>query len=156
MRSKWGKQVGILMVAAMCLSGVSARGQAIMYMPDSLQWTDGPASLLPGAKVVVVKGDPTQPGLFTMRLKFPANYKVQPHSHTADEHVTVISGALHVGVGETFDPAIAKTLPVGAFMVMPVGTKHFAWTEQETIIQLHGMGPWRVIYVNPEDDPRNK
>ncbi|MBI3894570.1 MAG: cupin domain-containing protein [Acidobacteria bacterium] len=127
-----------------------------MYMPDGLQWTDGPASLLPGAKLVVVKGDPTQEGLFTMRLKFPANYKVQPHWHTADEHVTVISGALHVGMGETFDPTVAKNLPIGAFMVMPVGTRHFAWTEQETIIQLHGMGPWRVNYVNPKDDPRNR
>jgi hypothetical protein len=35
-------------------------------------------------------------------------------------------------------------------------THHFGWTAEETIVQLHGVGPWGVTYVNPADDPRNK
>lgn len=149
---------GLLVLLAMIgMGGQTARGQSMAaYLPDTIQWVEGPAALQPGSKMAVVKGDPTQPGLFTMRLHFPANYRVSPHWHTADEHITVISGALHIGMGETLDRGKAKALPVGAFLWMTAGTRHFAWTERETVIQLHGIGPWVVTYVNPADDPRKK
>ena len=147
----------LVVLAVMAISGQSARGQSMTtYLPDAIQWVNAPAALQPGAKMAVVKGDPTQPGLFTMRLRFPANYRVDPHWHTADEHITVISGALFLGMGETFDRAKGKELPVGTFNWMTAGTRHFAWTERETEIQLHGIGPWIVNYVNPADDPRRK
>ena len=140
----------------MALAGVSAGGQSVMYTADTIQWTDGPASLPKGAKMAVIKGDPTQQGLFTMRLKFPSNYKVQPHFHPADEHVTVISGKMRIGMGDTFHESQGKELSAGSFMAMPAQTRHFAWTEAETVIQLHGMGPWGITYVNAGDDPRQK
>ena len=126
------------------------------FLPDAIQWVDGPAVLQPGSKMAVVKGDPTQPGLFTMRLRFPANYRVDPHWHVADEHVTVISGALHIGMGDMFDREKGKPLPRGGFLWMTAGTRHFAWTEQPTELQIHGIGPWVVNYVNPADDPRKR
>ena len=91
-----------------------------------------------------------------MRLKFPAGYIVSPHWHTQDEHVTVISGALLLGVGEMYDASEVETLTPGTLMVMPATHRHFARFDQETVLQLHGMGPWIVNYVNPADDPRNK
>jgi len=36
----------------------------------------------------------------------------------------------------------------------PEGMQHFAWFTEESIIQLHGMGPQDITYVNPADDPR--
>lgn len=89
-----------------------------------------------------------------MRLKFPANYIVSPHWHTADEHVTVISGALQIAMGERFDRNKTNTITVGSLMVMPATMRHFAFFAEETVLQLHGMGPWVVNYVNPKDDPR--
>jgi quercetin dioxygenase-like cupin family protein len=128
----------------------------IMVMPNAIKWGDAPPSLPPGAKVAVLEGDPKAAGLFTMRIKIPANYRIMPHSHPADEHVTVIKGTFYMGLGEKFDKKTAKEIPTGGFAMMNTGTRHYAFTKGECIIQLHGMGPWGIIYVNPADDPRNK
>src|SRR5688572_26592641 len=78
----------------------------VMMTPTDLKWGDGPPSLPKGAKMAVIEGDPkVANALFTIRLKLPANYKVMPHTHPADEHVTVISGTFMMGMGEKFDPA---------------------------------------------------
>ncbi len=128
----------------------------IMVMPGDIIWVDAPPSLPLGAKSAVIEGDPKEAGLFTIRLKLPANYMVMPHSHPADEHITVIEGSFYMGVGEKYDENAAKEIPTGGFAVMNKGTRHYAFTKKECIVQLHGMGPWGIIYVNPEDDPRNK
>jgi hypothetical protein len=128
----------------------------IMILPTNLTWTDGPASLPQGIRATVLEGDPTKAGPFTMRLKLPANYKVPPHWHPAIEHVTVLSGSFYMGLGEVFDESKAKMLPVGGFTAMAIGVRHFAFTKEESMIQLHGIGPWGITYVNPTDDPRNK
>ena len=128
----------------------------IMVMPNDIKWLDAPPSLPPGAKLAVIEGDPKAAGLFTMRIKVPANYMIMPHWHPADEHVTVIKGSFYMGLGEKFDKKTAKEIPTAGFAVMLMGTRHFAFTKEETIVQIHGMGPWGITYVNPADDPRNK
>ena len=120
-----------------------------------ITWADGPASLPPGAKSAILFGDPASAGPFSMRLKFPAKYHIGPHTHPQDENITVISGAFFMGTGEDAKGKM-KALPAGSFARMKVGTKHFARTEKETIVQLNGMGPWGITYVNPADDPRHK
>src|SRR3989344_3979075 len=89
------------------------------------------------------------------RLEFPANYRVAPHWHPADEHVTVIAGTFALGMGETFDETKLEELGVGGFAMMRTGTRHFAWSKDGAVVQLHGIGPWGLTYVNPADDPRN-
>lgn len=131
-----------------------AKPDHIMLTEPELKWVDGPPALPPGAKLAVLEGDPAQPGLFTMRIKVPANYKVPPHWHPADEHVTVISGGFFMGLGEKFDEKGMKELPPGGFAVMATGTRHFAMTKKEAVVQVHAMGPWGINYVNPADDPR--
>lgn len=83
-------------------------------------------------------------------------FKVMPHTHPKDEHVTVLAGTLHLGMGATFDEKLGKALPAGSFGLTAAGMKHFGWVKGETILQLHGTGPWGVEYVNPADDPRKK
>jgi quercetin dioxygenase-like cupin family protein len=124
------------------------------FSPDQIQWKDAPPALPPGAKVAVLEGDPGQEGLFTMRLRVPKGYRIPPHWHPAFEHVTVISGAFHMGMGETFDASKGNRIPTGGFSWMAPGARHFAWVEEDTIVQVHGMGPWQLYYVNPADDPR--
>jgi quercetin dioxygenase-like cupin family protein len=139
------------------LSGTAlAQTAHVMVQPDDMKWGEGPPSLPSGAKFAVIEGKPVEAGPFTMRLRFPAGYKIPAHSHPAIEHVTVLSGVINFGMGNKFDAAQLKPMPSGSFIVMPIGTNHFVETKEETVIQLHGIGPWDVTYVNPEDDPRKR
>jgi quercetin dioxygenase-like cupin family protein len=133
----------------------SADGMVVAHA-HLLGWGAGPASLPPGAQAIVLEGDPTKAGLFTIRIKLPNNYRIPPHFHSAWEHITVISGIFHLGMGDTFDPSKFNELRAGSFAAMPTGMRHYVHTVGETIVQLHGMGPWTVTYVNRADDPRNR
>lgn len=121
------------------------------------KWGPAPPSLPPGAEAAVLDGDPRKAGSpYTIRVKMPDGYKVPPHWHPVDENVTVLKGALLMGKGDKFDPGMAEELTVGSFSHMPKGMRHFAQAKGETIIQVHGTGPFDITYVNPEDDPRKK
>jgi quercetin dioxygenase-like cupin family protein len=126
-----------------------------LYPPTTIEWKEGPASLPPGAKMAALEGDPTKEGPFVMRLQFPDGYHVPAHTHPKTERVTIISGTGYLAAGDTLDRSSAKSLPAGSFGYWPAGMKHAAWFEGETVIQLHGVGPWQINYVNPADDPRN-
>jgi len=86
-------------------------------------------------------------------VKFPDGYKVQPHWHPAAEKITVLSGTLKVGMGAKWDASNPTTLSSGGFAVMPARMKHFAWSVGDTVLQLHGTGPFKIIYVNASDSP---
>lgn len=131
-------------------------GAVQIYRLADLQWTSGPASLPAGARFVVLEGDPAKDGLFTMRLRLPDGYQIPAHYHSGVEHVTVVSGTFHVGMGEKFDKTATRPMPAGTFGHWPPPMRHFAWAQGDTILQLHGLGPWTVTYVNPADDPRKK
>lgn len=126
------------------------------WAPAELQWGAAPDILPAGAQLAVLEGNPTKPGEFTMRLKMPNGYKIPPHFHPRMEHVTLISGGFYVGMGDKFDDAKMAGVPVGTFIWIKPGTHHFAMAKGETVIQLHGNGPWSLTYVNPGDDPRKK
>ena len=89
-------------------------------------------------------------------IKMPEGYQVPPHWHRMDENVTVLKGTLQVGMGEKFDPSKMEELPAGSFWYTPKAMRHFAKAQGETIVQLHGIGPYDINYVNPADDPRKK
>ncbi|MBW3623734.1 MAG: cupin domain-containing protein [Armatimonadetes bacterium] len=127
-----------------------------MILPQDLRWTDAPPSLPPGAKIALMEGDPTREGAFTMRIRLPANYRIPAHHHPADEHVTVISGSFYMGLGDRLDTTRGRALSPGSFAMMKAGTRHFAFTRKPAVIQLHGIGPWGIVYVDPKDDPRKR
>lgn len=145
-----------VLVAAEPETPPPVEGAWALYEPDAIEWKPAPASLRPGAKIAVLEGDPAKEGFFTMRLLLPDGYRVDPHWHPKAERVTVISGTLHLGHGDRFDPAKAKALPAGTYSSMPPGMTHFGWASGETVLQLSSIGPWRIVYVNPVDDPREK
>jgi len=127
-----------------------------LYLPDAIKWQEGPPSLPKGAQVALLEGDPGKEGAFVMRVKMPDGYRVPPHIHPKTERVTVISGTLNIGMGEKFDEKACKPMPAGTYGQWPAGMKHFAYVKGETVLQLHGVGPWSIQYLNPDDDPRNK
>jgi len=128
--------------------------QHAMVNEGDIAWKDGPPSLPKGSQMSVLYGDPTKDGIFVMRLKFPADYKIPPHTHPTDEVVTVVSGAVNFGMGATFDPAKTTAVSAGGVVAMPPGMQHYVQVGQETVVQLSTRGPWNIAYVNPADDPR--
>ncbi len=128
----------------------------ILINAGKLIWQQGPASLPKGSKIAILEGDMSKAEPFTVRLMLPPNFKIRPHWHPAIEHVTVIQGVFYMGTGEQFNENTATKLSVGDFATMPVKYVHYAFSKGKTIIQLHGVGPWGINYVNEADDPRKK
>jgi quercetin dioxygenase-like cupin family protein len=117
-----------------------------------------PAVFPRGAEMAVLQGDPSVAGeIFTVRLRFPAGYVLPAHWHPTDEHVTVISGTFLVGLGDAFDSkALLPPLHRGDFVTAPAHANHFATVRGRTVVQIHAIGPFRLTYVNPKDDPRHR
>jgi quercetin dioxygenase-like cupin family protein len=153
------RALAMLLAVALQQARLSAEGTQSadmrLYPPTTIEWKEGPTALPSGAKMAVLEGDPTKEGPFVVRFQFPDGYHIRPHTHPKTERVTVISGLLYLATEEAVDPTSAKKLPLGSFGYWPAGMKHTAWSEGETVIQLHGIGPWQINYVNPADDPRN-
>ena len=125
---------------------------AILNPPD-MKWGDAPPIFGPGAKMAVLQGDPSKGGLYTVRLKAGDGYKVGPHWHPTTENITVISGTFYLGTGDKFDEATASAIGAGGFASMPAKMHHYGWFKGDTELQVHGIGPFKLIYVNPKDDP---
>jgi uncharacterized RmlC-like cupin family protein len=89
-----------------------------------------------------------------MRATLPANYRIPPHWHPTLERITVLSGTMHLAMGERFDPSAGQALPTGTYTTMPAGMRHYAWTDGPAVIQIGTLGPWGITYVYPADDPR--
>ena len=159
MKTIFSSTLALLLVMAFSHTRSSAEemqsSEMRLYPLTSIEWKPGPAAIPAGAKMAVLEGDPTKEGPFVVRFQFPDGYHIPPHTHPKTERVTVISGNLLLATGETLDRNGAKKLPAGSFGYWPTGMKHAGWAEGDTIIQLHGIGPWQIIYVNPADDPRN-
>jgi len=124
---------------------------------DDLNWGPAPDVLPAGAQIAVVQGDPGAVGkIFTLRLRFPNGYVLKPHTHPEEEHVTVLTGTFLAGMGADFSNDGLVSLQAGGFMTMPKDAPHFARTVGITEVQVHGIGPFQLTYVHPEDDPRNQ
>lgn len=149
----------LLIAAALIALAGSASAQEAMkttiVAPEALAWKDVPA-LPKGAQVVVLMGDPTKAGEeFVQRIKLPANYQIAPHTHPYVAIETVLTGTLHVGMGEKMDTQKGEALKAGTFFTMPAKTAHYAWTgNEETVLQLQTKGPGGIDYINAADDPR--
>jgi quercetin dioxygenase-like cupin family protein len=154
--SKHQGWVIVLLTVGVLLTGSTAQAQHghVMLNEADLKWLDAPPFLPPGAKIALLHGNPLEKDLFAIRVKLPANYKVAAHWHPTDEHVTVVSGTLYMGLGDKLDMQAAKPLKAGGFALVPAKKAHFVYTKEETVIQVYGIGPVEFVYVNPADDPR--
>ena len=111
--------------------------------------------LRPGAEIAVISGDPERPGSpFVIRFRYHGKSRIPPHWHPVDEHLTVVSGTFRIGIGERGDEAATTALGVGAYALLPAKMVHYAWADDNTIVQAHGIGPFVINYVNPADDPK--
>ena len=137
-------------------TGMAKMPEHSMYAPADIKWMDAPPVLPAGAKAAVLEGNPSKAGYFAMRLKFPDGYKIMPHWHPNVERFTVISGTANVGMGDKFDDSKGDKMPAGSYTFMKPKVHHYFWTKGETEIQISTIGPWKLVYLNPADDPSKK
>ena len=146
----------------MLLAGAIASGQSATHLsgahgvvtaPSDIKWRP----LRPGAEIAVVSGNPDAAGEpFVMRMRYSGTVRVPPHWHPTDEHITVLSGTFMLGMGDRVDESSAKALAAGAYAFAPAKMPHFAWSKGDTVVQVHGIGPFSINYVNPADNPANQ
>jgi hypothetical protein len=148
-----GLAVGFVTIAGSSVAQEAKAPAHTLVTAAEVKWGEPPPVLAKGATFAVVSGDPGKAGPFTVRLKMPAGYKIAPHWHPTDEHVTVLSGTFALGMGDKFDKATMKDLPAGGYGLLPAEMRHFALVKTAAIVQVHGVGPFVLNYVNPADDP---
>jgi quercetin dioxygenase-like cupin family protein len=114
---------------------------------EKMKWSSQGGLALPGLEQVSLVGDPSKPGPYTIRLKFPAGYKLAPHTHPDSREVTILSGTWYTGYGEQADPGLLKALPAGSFYTEPANLPHFVEVHDPVVIQVSGVGPSGRAFV---------
>ena len=121
---------------------------------NDIEWGPAPSVLPPGAQIAVLEGDPGKAEPFTLRLKLPNRYKIPPHTHPTTENITVLAGTFLAGMGAQFDESTMEAFGQNGFTSVPAEHAHYAMARGETVVQVHGLGPFAITYVNPADAPR--
>ena len=130
--------ITVLLLVVTAVSMPCAALELVRLTPDDLKWTATPY----GTYIAKLIGDDKTAGMYVIRYRFPANFRVPPHFHPDDRLVVVLSGTLHVGYGKRFDESTLKALPAGSIWTEPAEHPHFTWAKDgEVIIQVVGNGP---------------
>lgn len=151
----------LCVISILALAGPAVAEEAktpvhVMMNAMDVKWGDPPPVFEKGARFAVLSGDPSKAGIFVARLKMPAGYKISPHWHPTDEHVTVISGTFALGMGDKFEKSAMTTLPAGGYALLPAEMRHYAMAKTAAVVQVEAVGPFALTYVNPNDDPSKK
>ncbi len=148
----------VIFAAAMMLGAAAlaqpAGPRPVVVTPSEMSWISQGPLAAPGMEQLNLVGNPSKPGPYTLRLKFPKGFRIAPHTHPDYREVTILSGVFATGYGETFDHAKLKTLPAGSFYTEPANMPHFIEIEEDTILQVSGTGPSGRNFVNPSDNPK--
>jgi quercetin dioxygenase-like cupin family protein len=144
--------IGSLSFAAVAPVAAIAADDHMAVSPEQLKWV-APAQLPKGAEMAVVADDPSKEAPYVIRLRIPSGLKFPAHSHPNDESLTVLSGTFHFSMGNKFDENKGEALKAGGFVQASKGMNHYGWSSEDTVVQLHGIGPFGITYVDPADDP---
>lgn len=142
-----------LVLCSLSSEAADSNDGSVFVNAKQIKWGDAPPNLPPGAKLAVLYGDPGKAEPYTIRLMLPADYHIAPHWHTLPEQLTIISGAFYIGMGDKANMATAHALLPGGFHFLPSKAHHFAATKVPTVVQVNGIGPFDINYLNPADDP---
>jgi uncharacterized RmlC-like cupin family protein len=140
-----GLTAGGVTVAEVSKSGVT-------ITPDQLKWKPSPS--VPGLENAPMVGNSAKEA-YVYRVKLPANFKIEAHTHPEDRTYTIISGTWYIGWGKKFDATAMKALPAGSFYTEPANVPHFVATKSEpVVVQISGSGPTAVNFVDPAHAPK--
>jgi quercetin dioxygenase-like cupin family protein len=129
----------------------ATKAQSVTISADEIKWGPAPGAFPAGAQIAVLHGDPHKKAPFALRFKMPDGYRIAPHWHTQDEQLTILSGTFVLAMGD--DEKDAHALQAGAYHFLPGKMHHSASAKGDVVLELHGVGPFDIHYVNPADDP---
>ena len=140
--------MGLVMAMALATPAQGESTAPVQLTPSEINLASDP-SRPGGMEMAILSGEMNKPGLYSARIRIPAQLMIQPHIHPEERMVIVLSGTLHVGYGERFDPSRMKAMPPGSFFTEPAGQPHFAWTQTtDVVVQVSGIGPSGTVYVD--------
>ena len=117
--------------------------------PEQVQWVEEPNGL--GFARAVIEGDPSKPGVYVVRVKFPPWVMSSNHFHQEDRYAVVLKGTWYTGSGDEFAPDKTVPLKPGSFLKHPAGMHHFDGAkEEEVIVQIVGVGPTSTTRLRPQ------
>ncbi len=125
----------------------------VLVRAKNVRWGDAPPGLPAGAKAALLQGDPSGEGVYVIRLKLPAKYKVGFHSLPKAHNINVLSGTLYVATTASFDKKKALPIRPGDFYRVPASVQQLLFTQDETIVEVFGEGPLKIKYASTADDP---
>lgn len=104
-----------------------------------------------GVQQATLLGDPTKPGIYVVRVRFPPHTMDVPHWHPNARYVTVLEGTWYTGTGDTFDLARAVPLKPGSVMLHPAKATHWDGSAgaEPVIVQIIGEGPATTTQMDP-------
>lgn len=150
--SAWRAALSVLLLSPLPLAaqGVSGVKDFLRVANEDVNWvreSDGS-----GVERATIFGDPSKPGIYVVRIKFPRGTMSRPHYHAEDRHATVIEGTWYTGTGERFAPEETVPIRAGSYMMHPAGEVHYDGAkDQEVIVQIVGYGPSSTVRLRPED-----
>ncbi len=131
--------MGLIFAALSSLALAESDARPLTLLPQEIEFAGAGNEL----QTAIVFGDPTKPGVYVQRFRFPAGLKVLPHWHSDRMRtVVVLSGTLYYAFGEQWDEQKLTPLPAGSFFYEPSHVPHFAWAKDgEVVLQLTAIGP---------------
>jgi ChrR-like protein with cupin domain len=147
--------VAIAAAAALAHAAIGETSGVIALVPDEMRWSPQGGFAMPGMEQANLVGNPSKPGPYTIRLKFPAGYRLAAHTHPDSREVTILSGTFYTGYGERYDPAVLKALPAGSFYTEPANLSHFIEVREPVVIQVSGIGPSTRKFLEQAATPTN-
>lgn len=139
-----GALASLTLLASASIAFADAPKHGVMFA-DKLEWGLFDPNQPKGLQVSVLYGDPSKPGPFVVRLKIPAGLEIGSHTHSNAELVTIVSGKAKVSWGIKTDITAGEELPTGSFFWMNGGDHHDFKAIEETVIELHSVGPFDLL-----------
>ena len=149
------------LIGLLSSSGTTAFGQVdargfIRITPEQVKWLPDPVDGV-GIQRATIQGDPSKPGIYVIRIRFPRGVMSLPHYHKEDRHAVVLQGTWYTGTGADFQPDRTVGLKPGSYMLHPAGERHFDGAkEEDVILQLTGYGPSETIRLGAQSYTRLK
>jgi hypothetical protein len=119
----------------------------IVVRADDMPWGPCPPTLPAGCQIAVLEGDPKQPTLFTLRFRTDHAFELRPHTHPRHERVTILEGKVGVGFGDVIERDNVRWFGPGDYYVNAKGAHHFVLVDEGAVLQITGIGPWTVNYL---------
>lgn len=131
-------------------AAMPAGEKQLVQRAEDLKWGPCPPVLPKGCEMAVLEGSPREEILFTARFRTTTPFELKPHSHPGNERVTILEGKVGVGFGDAIDREVVAWFGPGDYYVNAKGAPHFVLADEPALLQITGIGPWKVNFLDAE------